>query len=646
MEILKKTGKILLGVMIGVANMMIVDRYCVKGKRPAAGDLPKEPVEYVNPYMGNISHLLVPTYPTVHLPNSMLRVYPERSDFTGDRLGGLPLIVTSHRGSSAFNLSPYQGDEAGLRPVIRYSYDREKIVPYRYQVYLDDANIEVDYAPSHQSAVYNLTFEKDGLAYLVFNSRNGELECDGNTVSGFQYVDKKTKVYLYAETDKAPEKSGVLSDGTVKFGESSVEGKNAALALAFSGQKEISVRYGISFISTEQARKNLEREINSYDVDAIARIGRNEWNDALGKIQVSGGSENDKTIFYTSLYRCYERPVNLSEDGKYYSAFDGKIHDDGGHSFYTDDWIWDTYRATHPLRILIDKERETDIINSYLLMAQQMGTNWMPTFPEVTGDSRRMNSNHAVATVIDAWRKGVRGFDLEKAYEAARKGIEEKTLIPWSAAPSGWLDEFYKEHGYIPALKPGEKETAENVSPWEKRQPVAVTLGRLMTNGAFRRLRPNWERKKMRNISLPGLITTGTSLIRKPASSIRRTRTAVLSKEWTTGIPEAWEPVIIMMRTAVMSIVGMYNTISATWFRSSVETKPLRLPSIRCSIHPWACPNGNSIRSCLTTPAMSACSRWQMNRACISRISIIMPGNLGRHRSASVSCSMNGSVMT
>ena len=95
----------------------------------------------------------------------------------------------------------------------------------------------------------------------------------------------------------------------------------------------------------------------------------------------------------------------------------------------------------------------------------------------MTGDSRRMNSNHAVATVIDAWRKGVRGFDLEKAYEAARKGIEEKTLIPWSAAPSGWLDEFYKEHGYIPALKPGEKETVADVSPWEKRQPVAVTLG-------------------------------------------------------------------------------------------------------------------------------------------------------------------------
>lgn len=438
----------------------------------------KSPVDYVNPYMGNISHLLVPTYPTVHLPNSMLRVYPERADFTGDMLSGLPVIVTSHRGSSAFNLSPYQGEESGLKPVINYSYDQEKIYPYRYQVYLDDNNIDVDFAPSHQSAVYGITFEGEGPAYLIFNSRNGQLKSDGKSVSGYQFVDRKTKVYLYAETDKTPQQCGVVSVGTVKYGETSVEGKDAALVLSYGNDvKKLGVRYGISFISEEQAKKNLEREIATYDVDVVAKIARNDWNEALGKIQAQGGTEDDKVVFYTSLYRCYERPVNLSEDGRYYSAFDGKIHEDGGRPFYTDDWIWDTYRATHPLRILIDNERESDMINSFLLMAEQMGTNWMPTFPEVTGDSRRMNSNHAVATVIDAWKKGVRGFDLEKAYIASKKGIEEKTLIPWSAAPAGWLDDFYKEHGYIPALKPGEKETVANVSIWEKRQPVAVTLG-------------------------------------------------------------------------------------------------------------------------------------------------------------------------
>lgn len=444
------------------------------GTSPSAMD----PVDYVNPYMGNISHLLVPTFPTVHLPNSMLRVYPERADFTDDRLGGLPIIVTNHRERSAFNLCPYQGDESGLRPVIAYSYDREKILPYRYQVYLDNEEIDVDFAPSHQSAVYSLTFEKEGPAYLVFNSRNGQLQVNGNAVSGYQYIDKKTKVFLYAETNQKPVKAGVLSNGSVNYNETSVEGINAAIALSFGEDvKKLGVRYGISFISEEQAKKNLEREIAAYDVDVVAKIARNDWNDALGKIQVQGGTKDEKTVFYTSLYRCYERPINLSEDGHYYSAFDGKIHEDGGRSFYTDDWIWDTYRATHPLRVLIDNERENDIINSYLLMAEQMGTDWMPTFPEVTGDTRRMNSNHAVATVIDAYRKGLRGFELEKAYIACKKGIEEKTLIPWSAAPAGWLDDFYKEHGYIPALRPGEKETVPNVSIWEKRQPIAVTLG-------------------------------------------------------------------------------------------------------------------------------------------------------------------------
>lgn len=468
--------KVYKSTLVVLASLFLLGS-CTPQANNKAGAM-KSPIEYVNPYMGNISHLLVPTYPTVHLPNSMMRVYPERADFTGDRLGGLPLIVTSHRGSSAFNLSPYQGDESGLRPVVPLSYDQEKLTPYRYQVYLDEQNVDVDFAPSRQSAVYSLTFENEAPSYLVFNSRRGEIEVNGNAVSGFQYIEGNTKVYLYAEVDKTPEKVGTLTDGAVKTDVLKKEGENAAVVMAFPANVgKVGVRYGVSFIDAEQAKKNLQREIAAYDVDVVAKAGQNAWNQALDKIQVEGGTEDDKTVFYTSLYRCFERPVCISEDGRYYSAYDGKVHEDGGRPFYVDDWIWDTYRATHPLRALIDAEREGDIVNSFLLMAEQMGTNWMPTFPEVTGDSRRMNSNHGVATVIDAYRKGVRGFDLAKAYEACRKGMEEKTLIPWSGKPAGWLDQFYKEHGYIPALRPGEKETVENVSMWEKRQPIAVTLG-------------------------------------------------------------------------------------------------------------------------------------------------------------------------
>ncbi|MGL5618849.1 MAG: glycoside hydrolase family 92 protein, partial [Tannerellaceae bacterium] len=196
----------------------------------------------------------------------------------------------------------------------------------------------------------------------------------------------------------------------------------------------------------------------------------------LDKIEVTG-NENDKTIFYTSLYRCFERPVNISEDGRYFSAFDGKIHEDNGTPFYTDDWIWDTYRATHPLRIIMTPQVERDMINSYLRMAEQMPNFWMPTFPEITGDSRRMNSNHGVATIADAQAKNLGGFNLQKAYDACKNAITEKTLAPWSAKPAGELDQFYVDKGYIPALKAGEKETIPEVHGWEKRQPIAVTLG-------------------------------------------------------------------------------------------------------------------------------------------------------------------------
>lgn len=437
----------------------------------------KQPVDFVNPYIGNISHLLVPTFPTIHLPNSILRVYPEREDFTGDLLKGLPLVVTSHRGSSAFNLSPFQGDEKDIKPVILYSYDQEKITPYSYSVYLDEQQTEVEFGLSHQSALYELKFSQDRPAFIVLNSRNGGLKWDGEAISGFQTIQRNTRVFLYLKPEQVPENISVLKDSGIVNGTEAV-GRNACVVLRFAkGTKTIRLRYGISFIDEAQAKKNLDREIPNYDLKGLQAGSRTIWNAALGKIAVTGSSDTEKTIFYTSFYRTFERPVCISEDGRYFSAFDGTIHNDNGTSFFTDDWIWDAYRAHHPLRVLIDPKKEENILHSFIEMADQMEHHWMPTFPEITGDSRRMNSNHGVASVIDAYRKGLRGFDLGKAYQACKGAITEKTLAPWSGKPAGKLDQFYKEHGYIPALKEGEVENIPEVNSFERRQPVAVTLG-------------------------------------------------------------------------------------------------------------------------------------------------------------------------
>ena len=435
-----------------------------------------ECVDYVNPYIGNISHLLVPTFPTIQLPNSLMRIYPTRGDYTSERLEGLPVVVTNHRERSAFRISVTQGTE--LKPIISTSWDQERVTPYSYYVQIADNTIDVSLAVSHQSAIYDFEFSTpDQPATVILCSDNGKMNAQGSHAEGYQQLSSSMRIFFSGEFSVKPIECGVLRDGDIQSGQARAEGRQASVAFRFpAGTRKVSLRYGISLIGETQASHNLAREQKGFNRLAVEKKGRKVWNETLGHIQVKGGSEDQKTVFYTSYYRTFERPVCLSEDGRYFSAFDGKIHNDDGVPFYTDDWIWDTYRAAHPLRALIFPAVEENIISSYLLMAEQMGTKWMPTFPEMTGDTRRMNSNHGVAMVADALYKGLQ-VDADRAFEYCRRGIEEKTLAPWCGNPAGWIDDFYKQHGYIPALNEGEKETDPNVHGFEKRQPVAVTLG-------------------------------------------------------------------------------------------------------------------------------------------------------------------------
>lgn len=437
-----------------------------------------QPVDYVNPYMGNISHLLKPTYPTVHRPNSMLRVYPRRGDHTESWMHGLPVMVVNHRENTVFDLSATQKPVSELKQVVRTEWDNEAVTPYSYKVTVDDHRVDVNFSPAERSAIYSLDFLDDAPAHLILSARGGEIAVKGDTIEGWQSTWGNVKVYICMVVDKTPTARGIIRNGDrVDFSATEAKGDDACAILSFPGNSRVNARYGVSLISPEQAARNLQREIPHPDIARVTREGRDAWNDALGRIDIKGGDENDMSVFYTSLYRCYERPVNISEDGRYFSAADHKVHDDGGRPHYTDDWLWDTYRASHPLRLLIDTRTEEDIINSFVNQADQSRDHWFPTFPSITGDSRRMNCNHGVAVVADAVAKGLGNFDVEKAYEQCRGAIEDKTLAPWSAAPAGWLNEFYAANGYIPALAPGEQETQPDVNGWEKRQPVPVTLG-------------------------------------------------------------------------------------------------------------------------------------------------------------------------
>lgn len=205
----------------------------------------------------------------------------------------------------------------------------------------------------------------------------------------------------------------------------------------------------------------------------MERDARTAWNDALGRIEVEGGTDDQKTTFYTALYRCHERMVCISEDGRYFSAFDGKVHDDGGTPFWTDDWVWDTYHALHPLQTILNPRAQEQKIESYLRMYEQSG--WMPTFPCVFGDAHCMNGNHSAAVFADALCKGLE-FDVKRAFEGIRHTVLNETMLPWVRAPKTELDDFYHANGWFPALHPGEQETVAAVSGGERRQSVAVTL--------------------------------------------------------------------------------------------------------------------------------------------------------------------------
>jgi len=435
----------------------------------------KEPVDYVNTKIGNISHMLVPTFPTIQLPNGMLRVTPPNESFTTDRINGFCLNVPSHRQGQVFQMMPFSGEASALRPAWSSRFDHAVALPYRYSVFLDDHDAVVELAPARKAALYAVTFENDKPHFILLKPKQkGALKIEGSTVSGTDDY-HGVATYVYLEFDTPPVRVGAFAGEAADFALRTVKESNKPVVAQFAPSvKTVRMRYGISYLSVEQAKKNLAEEIRDFDLERLAKEARGEWNKTLGKIEVEGGTEDERSVFYTALYRCHERMVNISEDGHYFSAWDGKVHEDGGVPFWTDDWSWDTYHALHPLNILLNPGVQHEKLASYLRAAEQSG--WMPTFPTVFGDAHCMNGHHAVALFLDAWRKGIRGFDLDKAFECMKKTVREESMVPWHRGPATELDRFYWEKGYFPALKPGEAETVKEVKPGEKRQAVAVTL--------------------------------------------------------------------------------------------------------------------------------------------------------------------------
>lgn len=436
-------------------------------------------LKYIDPLIGNVGHLLQPTRPTVQLPNQMIRVFPQRNDYIDDQISSFPLNVVSHRLGQVFSIKP--AVEA-LTPEswnkkMTYDHDLEINRPWYYSTYLVDQEVKVSYTPGKKTGIYRFDFPVKGNKALLFdvynNGANSYKFISEREITGMEIYHGDIKVYMYGVFSEAASvgvlKEDKLSDERITNG----KGIKAWVRFAQNIQK-VEFRYGISYISAAQAKKNFDSEMKDVSFDAQTKTGENAWAKVINQIHTVGGTEAQRRSFYTALYRCYERMVDITEDGQYYSGFDHNIHQTT-RPFYVDDWAWDTYLAHHPLRAILNPEQEEDMLNSYVKMYQQSG--WMPTFPVLFGDHACMNGFHSTISFLDAHRKGLKNFDLELAYEGMAKNADQATMIPWKNGTKTELDDIYHNKGYFPALQIGEKEYVSAVDKFEKRQAVAVTLG-------------------------------------------------------------------------------------------------------------------------------------------------------------------------
>ncbi len=266
---------------------------------------------------------------------------------------------------------------------------------------------------ARSAACYRIAFPDNHVGWFAFDAgKGGVVQPTGSSALSGSGETDGVRTYFYAEFSRPLAVSKPWEQGP----------EHGLLASIAPGAGKVEIRVGISFISAAQAHKNLLADVPDWQFEAIKAAGREAWNQALGKISIQGGTEEQRTIFYTALYRTLGRMIDITEAGEVYQGLDGQVHTADGHHFYSDDGLWDTHRSAHPLQLLLDPQRQVDMVRSYLRMYDQTG--WLPAFPTIGAERAFMIGHHTTPFIVDTYMKGYRDFDVEKAYAAMRK-------MPW-----------------------------------------------------------------------------------------------------------------------------------------------------------------------------------------------------------------------
>lgn len=421
------------------------------------------PVDSVNPLVGTANE--GNTFPGVGVPFGMTAWTPATA--STEKKGVIPYVykagrIVGFRGShflsgsatqdyGSFQIMAGSGafDRKEAAFGAAFSHNDEQSHPYRYDVVLPENKVRASVTATSRCGIVSFTFDIAGPAWAqvqnLARGGDGTLTVDAahREITG---VNPVRRIYLgngkpagfsgyvvvQFDHDFQPGsawKSNGMGAGAPLSMDQEAAARRSGKAVDFepSGTairfqvkqgETVRARIGTSFVSIDEARRNLQAEMPNWDAAAIEQQTHATWDRELGRIEIEGPDE-DRRIFYTSLYHAYQLPRVVSDvsGSRPKFASGSPVHDRG--EYYDDYSAWDTFRALHPLLTILDPQRDAHMIRSLILKGDEGG--FLPIFPAWSSYTSEMIGDHTTAIIGDAYLKGIRGFDIEKAYTLMRR---------------------------------------------------------------------------------------------------------------------------------------------------------------------------------------------------------------------------------
>ncbi len=418
--------------------------------------------DYVNPFIGTGGH--GHTFPGATMPFGMVQLSPDTRLEGWDGCGGYHFTDSVVYGFSHTHLSGTGVSDYGdilLMPTLKsnlkynngadgtdgysspFSKDNEVAKAGYYKTHLDKYDIGVELTVTPRAGMHKYAYPADleeGAVVIDLKHRDKVLSYEfnktgENEVAGFRISKEwaeEQHVYFVTQFSRPIDSVSMQTDD---------EGGVYGLYFDLEKGKPLLARVGISAVSVEGARRNLEAEMNDWDFEKYRAAADAAWERQLNKIQVTSKDQKSKTIFYSALYHTMVAPNIYQDVDGQYRGMDLKVHKDAKHDHYTVFSLWDTYRAAHPLHTLIDQKRTNDFINTFLDNYDKGGI--LPIW-ELSGNyTGCMIGYHAIPVIADAYMKGIKGYDVNKALGAMQHSARQDKLGL----------EHYKKLTCIPAEK-------------------------------------------------------------------------------------------------------------------------------------------------------------------------------------------------